>query len=395
MSQKTIRRIAGMIALVIVGALLMSFVADIWLTASAATTQQAVDTLRNQVSNITAQKKKVQKELNGLASEKKTLMTRKAALEREVDLTQQEIEASTTLISELGTLIAEKSVELEDAEAKLQKQTDTYLKRVRAMYENGQMGYLDVLLNAGSFSEMLSQAEIISQIIDFDQKLVGEMEKTRQAIADTKASLETDRAEEVSLKESLEENKRTLQQKIKESEDLVSQLEADEDKAKSAYEEIEAEEEKLQAELKRKIAELAANSTYVGGTMSWPLPGHTKITSEFGYRFHPTLKRNKLHTGVDISAPKGVKIQAANGGEVVTSTYSNAWGNYVVVNHGGGTATLYAHMSKRLVSVGDKVSKGDVLGEVGSTGYSTGNHLHFEIIKNGTSVDPFASEFSR
>ena len=90
-----------------------------------------------------------------------------------------------------------------------------------------------------------------------------------------------------------------------------------------------------------------------------------------------------------------MKIQAANGGEVVTSTYSNAWGNYVVVNHGGGTATLYAHMSKRLVSVGDKVSKGDVLGEVGSTGYSTGNHLHFEIIKNGTSVDPFASEFSR
>jgi Membrane proteins related to metalloendopeptidases len=159
--------------------------------------------------------------------------------------------------------------------------------------------------------------------------------------------------------------------------------------ANKAYAEMIEKEEKLLAEYKKAAAELAAQSTYVGGTFMWPLPAaNNVITCPYGMRKHPITGVRKLHTGIDLRASTGTKVYAANSGTVTTSGYSSAWGNYIIISHGGGLTTLYAHLSRRSVSKGNKVKRGDIIGYTGNTGYSTGPHLHFEIDKNGTPYDP-------
>ncbi len=187
----------------------------------------------------------------------------------------------------------------------------------------------------------------------------------------------------------MESNKKKLDELCTQSENQIKDLQKDEEKLRKAEEENEKEEKKLQAEIKKMLEELAKqNSVYVGGTFTWPCPGYYNITSEFGMRFHPTLKVNKLHTGMDIGAPRGAKVVAANAGTVIRATTNASYGNYVMIDHGGGYTTLYAHMSVLSVSKGDKVTKGQQVGKVGSTGYSTGNHLHFEVLVGGEWVNP-------
>ena len=384
----------SLISLIIVIALVASFVSAAVISAFAAEGTSA-SALRSKISDIAGEKEQLQKELDQISSEKKSVLQKKSELERKANLNLKEIEASEQLMDELSSMIKVKNEELEQAEQRQNEQYQLFLSRMRAMYEMGEISYLEVLLDSSSFYEMQSRVEIINKIISYDKNLVEQLKQAKQQVLEAKQQLEQDKAEQSQLMDKLEKTKKSLDGQISESEKISSELEKDEESTKAAYEEMEKEEAKLQAELKKLVAASASKSSYVGGSMTWPLPGHTYISSPFGYRIHPTLKVKKLHTGVDIPAPKGTKILAANSGEVIISAYSKAWGNYVVVNHGGGTATLYAHMSKRLVAKGDSVSKGQNIGLVGTTGYSTGNHLHFEIQKNGVSVDPFASEFKK
>ena len=184
----------------------------------------------------------------------------------------------------------------------------------------------------------------------------------------------------------MEENKKSLEVTHSERTAQMKKIEAAEGEAKAQYLAIEAEEDKLSKEIKDAINELAkrkANATYVGGNMMWPLPAANNVVTS-----HPVTGVYKLHTGVDLRASKGTKIYAANSGTVTTAGYNTAYGYYVVINHGGGVATLYAHMSKMAVKKGQTVSQGTIIGYVGSTGYSTGPHLHFEIIKGGNYINP-------
>lgn len=360
-----------------------------------AATTTSVNNLRNEISDIQKKKDALDKQLSELSSEKSKLLKNKSILEQQTQLNEQELEKKEQLIDSLSVSIEEKTTELATAKAEESAQYENFKERVRVMYEHGNVNYIEALLEAESFSDMLSRLEIISQIIKYDNNMMNKLSETRKQINDAKESLEQSKSEQEQLKASLEKTKSELKSRISQCDALTDQIASDEETVKAIFEEMEEEESKLQAELKKQIAELAKKDSYVGGTMMWPLPGYTYITSPFGMRLHPTLKVYKLHSGADISAPKGVKILAANNGTVIVSTYSKAWGNYVVINHGGGVATLYAHMTKAMVSKGDTVEKGQVIGTVGSTGYSTGNHLHFEIQRDGKSEDPFEKEFSK
>ncbi|MBQ5814311.1 MAG: peptidoglycan DD-metalloendopeptidase family protein, partial [Clostridia bacterium] len=288
-------------------------------------------------------------------------------------------------------LIEVKELELAESQQKEETQYAKLKDRVRFMHENGSMSYLSILLSSDDFADFLSRYEIVSQISKYDKNLFEELKALKEQIAEQKASLEADHADAVTLKASMDENKRTLEVQFNERNAQMKKVEEAEAEAKVQYAEIAKEEDKITAAVQKAVRELAAqsSSTYVGGNMMWPLPAaNNVITCKYGMRTHPITGVYKLHTGIDLRASTGTKIYAANAGTVIKATYSSAYGYYVVVNHGGGTSTLYAHMSKMAVKNGQKVSQGTVLGYVGSTGYSTGPHLHFEVIKNGNYVNP-------
>ncbi|MBR5518347.1 MAG: M23 family metallopeptidase, partial [Clostridia bacterium] len=207
----------------------------------------------------------------------------------------------------------------------------------------------------------------------------------QQRIMTMKAKLETDKLALDDSKSSLLASKAVLDSKMAERDAMIQKIEDSQSALEAQLKEIEAEEAAVRAQ----IARLAnGGTTYTGGAMLWPTPSCKIITSKYGWRLHPVLGYEKLHTGVDIGAGYNANIIAASSGKVITATYNSAYGNYVVIDHGGGVCTLYAHQSSIAVSVGQTVSAGQVIGYVGSTGYSTGPHLHFEVIINGSTVDP-------
>lgn len=387
--------IAGVIAALLVIALLFSIVPYLFFGSYAyQASQENIKKLEKQLTDIAAQKKKIEQELSKITKDRKSLISQKAKLDEQIELAAHEIEVSEELISALSDNIAEREAEIERLEGEQQAQHELLKKRLRAMYESGTATYLGILLESDSFSSFLTRFEVVSQIAEYDKELIKGICALKEQVTCNKEEIEKNRSAEETQRATLEAQKTDLIKKSEQASKMIRDLENNEEEFKENYAEIEKEEEKVQKEIKEMIAELAKKNVYVGGTFTWPLPGYYTITSEFGMRKHPILKVMKLHTGVDIGAPKGTTIVAANSGTVVTSSYSTAYGNYVAIDHGGGVATLYAHMSKRLVSKGDTVKKGQKIGLVGSTGYSTGNHLHFEIIKNGEYIDPM-TEFKK
>ncbi len=379
---------AGLIAGVLATLMLLSFAFSA-LPIRAAASQSSVNALRDKLSETSSRKKEIESELKDLSADKKALSAQIAKLDQQIAAAEDEIEVQEQLVAELGELIKVQEDELAKAEQKRDEQYEKMKSRIRFMVENGSMSYLNILLSADDFSDFLSRYEIVSQISTYEQGVFSELRALAEQITEYKQTLEDSRTEQLAQLATLEDNKKQLDVERQNRTQRMKDLETAEDEIKEAFEEIEAEEERINAEIKKMVAELAAKSTYVGGTFLWPLPaGYTTISSPYGMRTHPVTGKYKLHTGTDIRAGTGVTIFAANGGTVITSTYSTAYGNYVVINHGGGVSTLYAHMNRRAVSKGDTVSRGDVIGYVGSTGYATGPHLHFEIIKNGSTIDP-------
>ena len=383
------RIVAGLIAVLLVVALLFSTIPYIFFNSQAYEASQAnVNKLQSQLSDIGKQKAKIEQELSKITKDKKSLLSTKQKLDQQIDLARQEIELSEQLIEALSQNITERETDINTLEGQQQARHELLKTRLRAMYESGNDTYLGILLESDDFTSLLTRFEVISQIATYDRDLIASICESKNQVIANKEEIEKNRAAEQDQRATLEAKKADLVEKSDDSAKMIDDLKDNEEKYKETYEEFEKEEQKVQNEIKKMIAELAKKNAYIGGTFTWPLPGHYTISSPFGMRFHPILKVNKLHSGTDISAPKGTSIVAANAGTVITSAYSSAYGNYVVINHGGGVATLYGHMSKRLVSKGDVVKKGQKIGQVGATGYATGNHLHFEIIKDGDYIDP-------
>lgn len=301
-------------------------------------------------------------------------------------------------LADLQNQTAAKEEEIAQTEAELAMAKDIEAEqyasmkvRIQFMYENGNQTYLDLILNSGSIAELLNKTEYISQITEYDRKMLEEYQQTREEIEDKEAKLVKEHEELEELVAQAEEEKEAIEVLIASKAEQLAQYEAEiaaGEAEVNAMEEDLAEIENSIAQLEEQLRQENSRIIYDGGQFLFPLDFYYRVTSEYGWRIHPIYGTEKYHSGIDFGAPTGQPIKAAYKGEVVISEYSSSAGNYIMINHGNGLATVYMHCSKLNVSVGQMVEKGDIIGLVGSTGNSTGPHLHFSVRLNGEYVDP-------
>ena len=284
--------------------------------------------------------------------------------------------------------IAETEEELEDAEARLEERIEILGTRLQEIYKQGEVNYLEVLLEATSFRDFLVRYHLLETIADQDMDLVGEIEAERQEIALQKEKLEADRNELASLAKRAQESIQALEDKKGEKKEIMASLETEKASIEKGLSELEQASNAIASKIRTAQSKANAYTGKSSGKFLMPVSG--PITSQFGWRVHPILGTKRLHTGIDIGAGSGTTIHAADAGSVIFAGWLGAYGNAVVIDHGGGLSTLYGHMSSIGVSEGKTVSAGQSIGKVGSTGWSTGPHCHFEVRMNGDPTNPWA-----
>ena len=397
--------IAGLLAVLMLGSTIFGAIG----MASAASKSE----LKSRLAQIKEQKAEIERNLESYKADQAEYAGQIGTLNNKIALTEEEIDATQDILDELDANIAQTEQELEETTQELENKKELFATRIRVMYENGDTSYMDVLLNSENFSDMLSNMEIVSQIMDYDKGVVAEYTALKESIEQMKAELESDRADKQDYMDSLEDRKEELESDRTDLKKLLAKLENDIEYAEKTARQMQADEDKVNAEIEelsrqeaeaaRKAAEAAkkaaqsksassstsTSTVRASGSMVWPCPSYNYISSNYGYRTHPiTGKVSSFHKGIDIAASSGNPVLTAASGTVVKSYMSSSYGNYIVISHGGGLMTAYAHLSRRLVSVGDTVSAGQQIGKVGSTGNSTGPHLHFEVYVNGSTVNP-------
>jgi len=333
----------------------------------------------NEIQNVIS---KTQQDIDRGKREERNLLTQIQNLETQMRATQAEIETLRGNIADMEQRIEKALAELEALEADLKEQSDNLNARLSAMYMNGNIGILDVLLGSSSISDFMINMDRIQLIYESDRELMEYLEEQFRIMESHKNFLQkmqddliAEREKEANKREALRKNQQDTAVKKAEVE-LNNKL----------LEEIM---DALLVEANRLIQEILSKQSdeeYVGGALGWPVPG--RISSEFGYRIHPILKDRRLHTGIDIACPTGTRVVAANAGRVMMAGWNNSYGYVVMVDHGGGIVTLYAHNSSLSVKEGDIVTRGQTIALSGSTGMSTGPHLHFEVRVNGHYKDP-------
>lgn len=381
--QKIITAVALVMAILMIAGFLVSAL-NVF-----AVTKAQVDALKTKVAEAGKRKNELKAQLSGLTNDLSALQKQISLLDSQIEAQQDEIDAQEELLTELTQMIADKTIELEESERQQAEQYDQLRSRLRYMVEHGTASSLSILLSSDSFSDFLNRYEIIRQISLRDENLFEQLKAIRDKVLTEKQELEDTKKEAEDTKAQMEANKAELEAQMEAKRKQMESIQLAQKNVKDAYAAMIETEDELMAQYKKAAAEYAAQSTYVGGTFMWPLPaGNNVVTCKYGMRTHPITGKRKLHTGVDLRAATGTKVYAANKGTVTTSGYSSAWGNYIIISHGGGITTLYAHLSKRSVSKDDKVKQGDIIGYSGNTGYSTAPHLHFEISKNGSTYNP-------
>ena len=392
-----ISALCGLLALLI----LMPVLSILFGAAQAgAVSQWEIDQLKEQRAEIEEQQNALQGEIDELESQQADVMSQKAALDEQNELTRQEIELINEQIALYEKLIAAKEMELEEAIEAERAQMEAYRAHMRAMEENGVISYIEILFQARSFSDLLSRIDDISDIMEADKRLEDECIAAKETVQRVKAEYEETQAEYEATKVELLAKKAQLEADIEAACKLIADLEDHILERQEEYDAMEAEMAQVSDEITEMLLELqrqeelakqnGGSGVVSTGSYIWPLPGYSAGSRTFGTQFHPIDKVWKTHSGQDIGAPNGTTIIAADSGTVsVASTgWNGGYGNYVMIDHGGGRATLYAHMSSIAVTAGSSISQGDIVGYVGSTGKSTGPHLHFEVRINGAAVDP-------
>lgn len=355
--------------------------------------EQQIREYQKQQADLAAQIKDLDRQLKSIAGDKAQALEQKRLLDRQISAKVQEIQSTESIIAQYDALIADEQAKLEDTQAKEEIQYELFCKRVRAMEEAGTVSYWSILFDSADFADLLDRATFVSEIMEADNKIMDDLAALRKSIEAQKAELETSRADQQTQRDALVAQKKELDAKEADAAALVQKIQSQESEYQSSRDALKREEEEVEAQIIKKQKEIQAKiaagqiSFDPGTGWQWPVPGRYKITSTFGPRIHPITGLPGNHTGTDVAAPKGTAILAARGGVVTISTYNNSYGNYVVVQHDNGIATLYAHMSSRAVSEGQIVTQGQTLGYVGSTGSSTGNHLHLEFRVNGKRQD--------
>lgn len=387
------------LALVMVLAMILPLLGGLSGFASAATQAELksqISGLKGDATDATAKKKELQAELDAIKSDKAKAQQQHSLLTQQLNAIDGQIANTQSQIDLYNALIAEQEAALAEAQAKEDAAYQRFCQRARSMEEAGEISYWSVLFSASDFTDLLDRLAMVDMIMEYDNSVVESLVEARQAVEVTLAELNETKAGLDEQKAVLDVQRAEQNAKVEEAEAVLNQLKKDTAAAEYLVAQQEAEEKKIAAQIAKKEKELealiaAANFT-TGSGYYYPLPSsNTSITSKFGWRTHPLTGKPNNHTGIDISAPGGTSVYAVQGGVVITSAYApSSYGEYVVISHGNGRTTLYAHMQRgsRKVKEGDVVSQGQVLGLVGMTGSATGNHLHLELKVNGVRQDP-------
>ena len=360
-----------------------------------AVNQADIDALKNDASDLAAQRKTLQERINALKNDKSKALEQKQLLDEQVENTQAEISNVQRQIDTYTALIAQTEDELAEAERQEEAQYELFCARVRAMEERGSISYWAVIFRAESFTDMLSRLDVINELMDSDQAVIDRLQALQEEIRIKQEGLREQKAGVEAAKAELLQKKSELEDQRAEAIALVNEIENNQSEYQDAVNEIKAEEARIERqvqELQKKMEEeMAAQGkdyhTNPGGYI-WPVDSRY-ITSTVGGRTSPGGVGSTNHKGTDIGRVGYTSpVYASKAGTVIISQMSSSYGNYIVISHGSGNTTLYAHLSSRKVSVGDVVQQGQVIGITGSTGHSTGPHLHFEITENGVRINP-------
>ncbi len=355
--------------------------------------------LTNQLSNIQQQ---LTNEANKKSEAEKTIGTvyeQLHAIQIELDTATAELKQVQADRIRLDQDITKTEAELKAAQERLQSREKVFYKRVRDIYINGRLSYLDVVVGSKDFSDFANRMEMLKRILQADMELINTIKTEREEIASKKAKLEADRAKVLELEKVAQEKQTIINQKKAERQAVLERAMNDRDTADRAYNELMASSASITAMLQQRAAERAAaaaaasqgggaTTTWVQGTGQLAAPVNAPITSDFGWRIHPIYGTSRLHAGTDFGVDEGTPVHAADGGVVVEAGWISGYGYTVIIDHGNGMSTLYAHNSDVAVSPGQTVSKGQVVSYSGNTGGSTGPHLHFEVRINGEPTDP-------
>ena len=375
--------------------------------AEAATTNESIQQkeaeiaeAKKEVSSLKSSLTDVEKLKKELEKSKSDLTAYVVELDGQLSSIQAKIEQYNTLITEKEEEIEETRKELEEAIKQQEEQYEAMKKRIKFMYEKGDTFYLELLLTSGGFADMTNKADYIEALSEYDRNKLEEYAETTELIQLCKEELEAEKEVLDEAKVAVEQEETNVSTLIAEKEAQITSVSTDISNKEAAikeYEEMIAQQNAEIAALEKAVAEekarLAAENAqariYNGGVFAFPLTSYTRISDNYGNRIHPILGTQQFHNGVDFAAPGGTPILAAYDGDVVAAAYSGSMGNYVMIDHGSGLYTIYMHASALYVSKGQTVAKGQTIAAVGSTGRSTGNHLHFSVRLNGSYVSPW------
>ncbi|MDD4689429.1 MAG: peptidoglycan DD-metalloendopeptidase family protein [Eubacteriales bacterium] len=373
MNNTTKKIIAIIIAIALVAVFILPIVLGAFSPAYAKSlneAKQATQQAKDKVNAAKNKKAEAQKQLN--------------AIDAQLNVISAEIKTIEKNIAQLDNDITLKNQEIEDKTRELQEKQAIYDKRISFVYEQGTSGYITILFESDNLADFFDRYELVDQLITYDKEIINSVVEAKKELETAKKDLEDVKTAREAELNSQKEKQVAYEAKQAESKAVFDALAQDVKEYEALFAAAQAEQDKIQALIAARASSTSTKS-YIGtGSLQWPTPGYTTVTSNFGYRIHPVTGVKKYHSGTDIAAPTGASILAAASGTVIMAGYnSGGYGNYVVIDHGGGITTLYGHASSLCVSQGQFVNAGQLIAKVGSTGISTGPHLHLEVQVNG------------
>ncbi len=356
--------------------------------------EQSTNSSNSSVTDLKTEQEQLQQqidnandELNNIQDELSQNLQQVQKLDEKIATSQNELDELNTKILKLQSSISSVENQLKIAEEKYNRQKDLLEQRLVLIYEAGDTRYLDVMLSSTSVSDFLSNYFLITELTSYETELLEDVKAKKDTIELSKQKLDKDKEQLGIIKQNQTKTTKVLENTKSVRENYIAKLSDQEKDTQTKIDEYNKRFEEINNEILA-LAMEGMETQYIGGELAWPVPGYTRISSKYGMRTHPITGVYKLHTGVDISAPMGANFIAANDGIVTKAGMNSAYGNMVIIDHGGGISTLYAHGSEILVEVGQTVKRGEQVLKVGSTGYSTGPHAHFEVRINGVVTDP-------
>jgi len=352
--------------------------------------EKSVSDLKKELAESNRKTEETKKKIREKQEEKDSQKAKKDELDIEIGGLEEDIAKIQAVIDEKDRIIDEKNAEIERLNGDIEETQKRLKKRMKVIYENGTESYLEIILNSKGITDMFTRIAVVESILKHDNGLLDDYRGQIAELDEAKAAVEKEKNEQIEAQDILEEKRDELKAKKEEQERIIKELEGDIEELKRQ----EAAQEKAARELQSQIDSALKTPSQSGvqykgnGKFGFPLTSYTRMSSPYGYRIHPITGTRKLHSGVDYAAPYGTSILAAEDGTVLTAGWNSGYGYCVTINHGGGYVTLYGHCSSLLVTAGQKVKRGQTIAKVGSTGNSTGNHLHFEVRVNGSPVDP-------